>query len=72
MVPKNMAHTIIFVIVWDFLMFYQISLSPQVKQCVIIAYKHGIYELPHELPSDLRLRILGNQEISGKCLNLIK
>ena len=23
-------------------------------------YKHGIYELPHELPNDLRLRILGN------------
>ena len=25
-----------------------------------LAYKHGIYELPHELPSDLRLGILGN------------
>ena len=22
--------------------------------------KHGIYELPHELPNDLRIRILGN------------
>ena len=22
--------------------------------------KHGIYELPHELPNDLRLKILGN------------
>ena len=41
-------------------MFYQIFLSPQVKRWVIIAYKHGIYELPHELPNDLRLRILGN------------
>ena len=54
-------------------MFYQIFLSPQVKRCAIITYKHGIYELPHELPNDLRLRILENyQEISGKCLNLIE
>ena len=37
-------------------MFYQIFLSPQVKQCAIITCKHGIYELPHELPNDLRLR----------------
>ena len=32
-------------------MFYQIFLSPQVKRWVIITYKHGIYELPHELPN---------------------
>ena len=45
-------------------MFYQIFLSLQVKRYAIITYKHGIYELPHELPNDLRLRIflrkLGN------------
>ena len=35
-------------------------LSPQVKRSVIISNKHGIYELPHELPSDLRLKILEN------------
>ena len=53
--------TIIFIF-WDSLMFYQIFLSPQVKRCAIITYKHGIYELPHELPNDLRLlgKILGN------------
>ena len=45
---------------WDLLMFYQFFLSPQVKQCVSITYKHGIYELSNELPNDLRLRILGN------------
>ena len=33
---------------------------PQVKWCAIITYKHGIYELPYELPNGLRLRILGN------------
>ena len=41
-------------------MFYDTFLSPQVKQCGIITYKHGIYELPQELPNNLRLRILGN------------
>ena len=37
-------------------MFYQIFLSPEVKRCAIITYKHDIYELPHELLNDLRLR----------------
>ena len=32
----------------------------QVKQCAILTYKHGIYKLPHELPNNLRVRILGN------------
>ena len=32
-------------------MFYQIFLSPQVTRCVIITYKHGIYELSNELPN---------------------
>ena len=41
-------------------MFYQIYLSAQMKKCAITTYKHGIYELPHELPNDLRLMILGN------------
>ena len=34
--------------------------SPQVKRGVIISNKHSIYELPHELPNNSRLRILGN------------
>ena len=50
-------------------MFYQILPSPQVKQCAVITYKHGIYEMPHELPNNLRL--LGNSEILGKCLSFI-
>ena len=37
-------------------MFYEIFFSPQVKRCAIITYKHGIYELPHELPNNLRNR----------------
>ena len=51
---------IIFITFLDYLMFYQISLSPQVKRCEIISYEHGIYELPHELQTNLRLRILEN------------
>ena len=39
---------------------------------MIISNKHGTYELPHELLSNLRLKILGNKEISGKALNFIE
>ena len=53
-------------------MFYQILNSPQVNRWEIITYKHGIYESPHRLPNDLRLRNLGNLEILGKRLNLIE
>ena len=52
--------TISCIIFWDFSMFYKIFLSPQVKRWVIITYKHGIYELPHEFLNNLGLRILGN------------
>ena len=41
-------------------MFYQILLSPQVKLCTIITYKHGVYELAYDLPNNGRLRMLGN------------
>ena len=53
-------------------MFYQILISPQVNRGEIITYKNGIYELPHKLPNDLRLRNYGNLEILGKFLNLIE
>ena len=55
-------------------MFYQIFLSPQVKRWAIITYKHGIYELPHELPNDLRLkdlRKLGNIRKVSKSHRMI-
>ena len=41
-------------------MFYQFFLSSQVKRYAITTYKHGIYELPHELPKNVTLRILEN------------
>ena len=34
--------------------------------------KHGIYKLPHELPNNFRLWILGSKEISGKSQNFIE
>ena len=52
--------------------FYQLFLSPEVKQSVIISNKQGVYEMLHELPNDLRLSILGNMEISGKSQNLLE
>ena len=52
--------TIIFIIFWNFLIFYQICFSPQVNRSVIITWKWGIYEFSHELPNELRLRVSGN------------
>ena len=64
--------TIAVILFWGFVMFDQIFLSPQKKRSVIISSKHGLYELTHELPNDLRLRILRNEEISEKSTNFIK
>ena len=52
--------TILALISWDILLFYQIFFSPQVKRIVITSNKHGMCELPHDLPNNLRLRILEN------------
>ena len=41
-------------------MSYQIFHATQVKRYAIITDQHGIYELPHELPKDFRLRKLVN------------
>ena len=44
------------IIFWDFLIFYQIFFSLQIKRSVINSNEHGIYKLPQELPNGLRLR----------------
>ena len=56
------------------LMFYQIFFSLERKWIVIISNKYCIYELPQELPKNLRLRKLGNiskisnlHRIMAKC-----
>ena len=52
--------TILTIIFSDILMFDKTFVSPQVKRIVIISNKHGMYELPHQLPNNLRLKNLGN------------
>ena len=54
-------------------MLYQIFLSPHVKRCAVITDKHGIYELPRELPNDLRLKLgkLGNYRKVSKLHRMI-
>ena len=47
-------------------MFQYRSDQPQVKRNVIPSIANLVQELPHELPNDLRVRILGNIEILGK------
>ena len=53
-VNKLVGTTISFMIFWNFSIFYQIFLQPQVKWWAIITYKHAIYDLPHEFPNNLK------------------
>ena len=48
---RNISYlaTMISIIFWDSLMFYQIFFSPQVRRCAIITYKHSIYGLLNDL-----------------------
>ena len=50
----------------------EIFSSPQVRRSVVISNELVYTSLPHELPNDLTLRNLGNQEILGKCNNFIE
>ena len=52
---EDMISAIIFIIFWDFLIFYQIFLSLQVKRSLIVTSKQGIYEVLHELRNHLKL-----------------
>ena len=36
------------------------TLLPQMKRSVVIGNDNGVFEMPHKLPSNLRLRILEN------------
>ena len=57
---KIILQTTMDIIFWEFLLLYQIFFSPQVQESMIISNKHGIYQLPDELPKELSLRILEN------------
>ena len=52
---EKVLQTISFKVFLHFFMLYQIFLSSQVERWTIITYKDGIYELPHEMTSNLRL-----------------
>ena len=65
----SQSATIMDIIFRNFATFQKSLDSPQVKQRLISSIKSIVYELPHQLPNDLRLRILSNQEISGKLQN---
>ena len=51
---------ILVIIFWNFGIIYYRSDPPQVKLNLISSTANLIYKLPHELPNDLRCRILGN------------
>ena len=46
------------IIFWNFTMFYYRLDEPQVKRNVISSKANLVYELPHKLPNDLRLKDL--------------
>ena len=54
------------IIFWNFTIFQYSSDSLQVKRNFISSIANLVYELPHELPNEGRLRILENQEILEK------
>ena len=43
--------------------------SPHVNRDLISSIVKFVHELPHKLPNDFRLTIIGNLEISGKSQN---
>ena len=57
---KKKFQTIVVIISRKLTMFQYRSESPQVKRNLISTISNLVYELPHELPNDLRPRNLGN------------
>ena len=51
---SKVFQTILVIILLEFLMLDEFFLSPQKKRIVIISNKHSIYNLPQELPKNLR------------------
>ena len=57
---RGLKITILVIIFWNFTIFQYRSNSPQVKGNLISSIANLVYELPHELPNDLKLRIFRN------------
>ena len=54
-------------------MFYQIFLPPKIRRGTDIGNKHGTYELPDQLPNDLRLKTKGQEKFkASKNYNLVQ
>ena len=47
-------------------MFYERPDEPQLIRNLISIIANLVYDFPHALPNDIRLRILGNKEILAK------
>lgn len=45
---------------------------PEVKQKLMSSIINHVYELPHKFLNDLRLRILGNEEMKRKSQDLVE
>ena len=54
--------TILVIIFWDYTMFQQRSDQPQVKQNMRASIVNLVYELPNELPDDLRSQEIGKHQ----------
>ena len=66
----RLLSTILVIIFWNFTMSQYRSKSPKVKRNLVSSIASLVYELPHELPNDLR--ILGNQKILEKSQILVE
>ena len=64
---KETSQTMLVIIFWHFLIVFLRSQSPQVKRYLTSSIANSVHKLPHELSNDLRVRILGNQEILATC-----
>ena len=54
------------IIFWNFTVFYDRPAEQRVKRNVIYSKPNLVSELPHGLPKNFRLKILGNKQILGK------
>ena len=59
--------TILAIIFQHFLIIQHRSESRQIKRCLISSITNLVHDLSQQLPNDIRLRILGNQEILEEC-----
>ena len=65
-VQKGTLQKILVKIFWNFAVFQCRFDLPQVKQKLICRIINLVYELSHNLPKDLRLKIFGNSKILEK------